>query len=133
VNASGNLDLRGDLQAEVMAIVWQLGRARVDEVRAAQPRRHRSAYTTIQTVMNRLAERGLLVREREGNAFVYRARYDEGDYLARTIGDRLADASPQARRAALVNLVDNLDASELDEVARYANRIRRMRSRGRES
>ena len=121
---------RGDLQAEVMAAVWRLGQAKVDEVREAQPARNRSAYTTLQTVMNRLVDRGLLTRERDGNAFVYRPRYEEADYLAQTIGERLADASPDARRAALVNLVGQLEETDLEEVARYANQIRRARKRG---
>lgn len=125
----GALDFRGDLQAEVMAAVWKLGSAKVDDVRAQQPRRTRSAYTTVQTVMNRLVERGLLERERQGTAYVYRARYDEADYLARAIGERLADASPDARRAALHNLVGGLDAADLDEIARYANRVKRARRR----
>ena len=120
---------RGDLQAEVMATVWRLGEAKVDDVREAQPARNRSAYTTLQTVMNRLVERGLLTRERDGNAFVYRPRYQEADYLAQTIGERLADASPDARRAALVNLVGQLEQTDLEDVARYANRIRRARKR----
>ena len=112
-----------------MATVWRLGAAKVDEVREAQPAQQRSAYTTLQTVMNRLVERGLLTRQRDGNAFVYRPRYEEADYLAQTIGERLADASPDARRAALVNLVGQLEQTELEEVARYANRIRRARKR----
>lgn len=111
-----------------MAAVWKLGEVRVDDVRALQPPRRRSAYTTIQTVLNRLHERGLLARERQGKAFVYRARLDEGDYLARLIGERLANASPDARRAALLNLVGELDRGELEEIARYASEIKRRRA-----
>ncbi len=58
-----------------MAAVWRLGEAKVDDVRREQSA-GQSAYTTIQTVMNRLAERGVLVREKQGDAYVYRARYD---------------------------------------------------------
>jgi predicted transcriptional regulator len=112
-----------------MAAVWKLGEAKVDDVRDRQPASRRSAYTTLQTVMNRLVERGLLVRERRGNAFVYRPCYEEAEYLTQTIGERLAGASPEARRAALVGLVGTLDADDLDEVARYANRIRRARKK----
>jgi predicted transcriptional regulator len=125
-----DLDYGGDLQAEVMAAVWELGEARVDDVRARQPAARRSAYTTIQTVMNRLVERGLLVRQREGKAFVYRPRYDEAEYLSRSIGSRLAKASPSARRAALTSLIGELDAGDLDELAAYAERIRTTRRRG---
>lgn len=124
-----DLDLRGDLQAEVMRALWRLGEVTVDEVREAEPEHRRHAYNTIQTVLNRLVERGLIARERRGKAFVYRAAYDESQLVARSITQRLADASQDARRAAVLNLVESLRAEELDEVARLANRIRRERQR----
>lgn len=124
-----DLDFRGDLQIEVMNVVWKLGECTVDDVRAEQPKRRRSAYTTIQTVLNRLVDRGLLSRSRKGRAFVYRANLNESEYLARSIGERLAGASPDARRAVLVTLVDDLEPDELDEMARRANRIRRNREK----
>jgi predicted transcriptional regulator len=121
------LDFRGDLQAEVMASVWELGEATVEDVRARQPAARRSAYTTIQTVMNRLVERGLLGRRRAGKAFLYKARLDEHEYIARSIGQRLAGASADTRRAALVSLVEGLEPAELDEIARLATRVKRER------
>lgn len=110
-----------------MAVLWKLEQATVEDVRAQQPARRRSAYTTLQTVMNRLVDRGLLTRRRRGRAFVYSARYDESEYLALGIRERLSDASPQARRAALVSLVDGLQGEDLDELARLAARVRRAR------
>lgn len=124
------LTVRGDLQADIMSAVWKLGEAKVEDVRKALPAAQRGAYNTVQTVMNRLVGRGLLARERRGNAFVYSARYDEGEYLAKTLGDRLAAASAGARREALVGLVGGLESAELDELARYANRIKRARGKG---
>ena len=124
-----NLDFRGDLQSEIMSVLWRLGEATVDDVRSSQPARKRAAYTTIQTVMTRLYERGVLERERRGQAFVYTPKIDEASYLARAIARRLEGASPEARREALVSLVGDLDPAELDEVAKYANRIRRARGR----
>lgn len=111
-----------------MAAVWKLGEAKIEDVRAQQPARRRSAYTTIQTVMGRLVERGLLTRERRGNAFVYRARYPEADYVSRAVGERLAAASSDARRAALQHLVGELDEDELDDIADYIARIQRARA-----
>lgn len=124
-----DLDFRGDLQTEVMNAVWKLSEATVDAVLAQQPKRRRSAYNTVQTVLNRLVERGLLTRAREGRSFVYRPRLDESEYLTRSIGDRLAGASPDVRRAALLNLVDELAPSEVDELARRTNQIKRARGK----
>jgi predicted transcriptional regulator len=112
-----------------MRVMWRLDEATVDDVRAAQRPSRRAAYTTIQTVMNRLLDRGLLERRRRGKAFVYRARYPESEFLVRAMRERLAGASEDARTAALLTLVDGLEQDELDELARYANRVRRERKR----
>ena len=110
-----------------MAVVWRLGEAKVEDVRALQPARRRSAYTTIQTVMNRLVERGLLSRRKSGNAYLYKARYDEADYVSRAIGGRLRLLSPETRQAVLLNIVGDLDGDEVDALARYAARVRKAR------
>jgi predicted transcriptional regulator len=119
----------GDLQTEVMAAIWKLGEATVDDVRDLQPTSRRSAYNTVQTVMNRLLDRGLLTRTRRGKAFVYRARYDESQLIAMAMRDQLVGASPDTRRAALLSLVGDLAPDEVDELARQANRIRRARGK----
>jgi len=113
-----------------MAAVWKLGEAKVEDVRNLQSRHRRSAYTTLQTVMNRLVDHGLLIRERRGNAFYYRAKYDEADYIARTISERLASASPEARQEALIHLVGDLGPDELNALRRYAGQITRKRKKG---
>ena len=112
-----------------MRTVWELGGGTVDDVRERQSPAERSAYNTVQTVMNRLHDRGLLVRERRGKAFFYSARFGESELLARSIGERLAGVSPGIRTEALLTLVDELGADELEELARYANRVRRARKR----
>ena len=123
------LGLRGDLQTEIMTSVWTLGRATVEEVRARQPSRRRSAHNTIQTVMNRLVDRGLLLRERTGKAYVYRPRYEQSDYVARAIGEHLSGVAPNTRKAALLTLVEELESDELDEIARLARTVKRRRDR----
>jgi BlaI family transcriptional regulator, penicillinase repressor len=122
-------DVRGSLQAEVMRAMWRLDEATVDDVRATLPRSRRAAYTTIQTVMNRLLDRGLLDRKRRGKAFVYRARYSESELVARAMRERLKGASADARTPALLSLIEGLKKEELDELATYANKVRRERKK----
>lgn len=112
--------LTGELQLQVMSAVWRLGAATVEEVRSALPPRYRGAYNTIQTVLNRLAERGLLSRHKVGNAFEYRARYSEAEYLSRSISHTLAGASMDARQAALARLIGGLNDAELSDLRQLA-------------
>jgi predicted transcriptional regulator len=120
---------RGDLQAEVMAALWRLEEAKVDDVRA-QLSRPDLAYTTVHTVLKRLMDQGLVDRTADERGLVYRPRHEEAEYLANSFSERLIASSPEVRREALASLVDRLDASELEEVARYANRIQRQRQEG---
>lgn len=120
--------IQGELQAQLMPILWRLGAGTVEQVRAALPARYRSAYTTVQTVLNRLAERGLLSRERQATAIVYRPKISEAAYVSRTIQTTLAGASAEARQTVLAQLIGTL---EDDEVAALKALARRAPKRGR--
>jgi len=63
----------GPLEAEVMRLVWEMGEVGVDEVHRTLQAGRPIAYTTVMTVMSRLAGRGLLERRKEGRAYLYRA------------------------------------------------------------
>ena len=119
--------IQGDLQEQLMRIMWRLGEGSVEDVRQALPSRSPRAYTTVQTVLNRLAERGLLRRRRAANVIVYRPRVSEADYVSSTVNRTLSSASEEARRTALANLVGDLDPSELGEIQELAAEINRKR------
>jgi predicted transcriptional regulator len=105
--------LQGELQVQIMAALWRMESGTVEEVRAALPARYRSAYSTVQTVLNRLSDRGLLRCDRKGNAFVYRPAVSEAEYLTRSIRQSLAGASIDARETALAQLIGELKDREL--------------------
>lgn len=115
-------EIHGELQAQLMAVVWRLGEATVEQVRAGLPTRYRSAYTTVQTVLNRLADRGLLKRTRQGNAIVYSPSLSEAEYVRRSIETTLAGASNEARQTVLAQLVGSLGGEELAELRKLARR-----------
>lgn len=112
-----------------MTAVWKLGEATVEQVRSELPAEGRPAYTTVQTVLNRLETRTMLVRVREGRAHVYQPTIEESEFVTRSLGERLAEASPKARRLALLNLVDELEPGEVDEIAQRAKQIQARRER----
>lgn len=103
-----------------MAALWRVGAATVEEVRTALPPRYRGAYNTVQTVLNRLTERGLLTRQRHGLAFVYKPKLTETEYLSRTIETTLRGTSCEVRQAVLAQLVGSLDSDQLDELRKLA-------------
>jgi len=112
-------DVLGPLAAAIVRDVSARGEASVADVleslRRTQGRDH--AYTTIMTVMGRLHEKGVLVRERRGRQYVYRPAAPETELVDRLSGlavdrvverygsaalrhfaIRLADLDPETRR-----------------------------------
>lgn len=112
-----------------MAVLWRIDNGTVEQVRSALPSRYRSGYTTVQTVLNRLADRGLLSRERSGSAFVYTPTISEAQYLSRSIQHTLAGASADARQTALAALIGELDREELSDLQNLADEVSRRAKR----
>jgi predicted transcriptional regulator len=107
-----------------MAAMWRLNAGTVEQVREELPSRYQGAYNTVQTVLNRLAARGLLERVREGRGFVYKPRLSEAEYLSGSIRRTLAGASNSARQAALASIIRGLrpeERSELEQLTREAH------------
>jgi len=121
--------VQGELQSQLMPVLWRLGSGKVEEIRAALPARYRSSYNTVQTVLNRLVDRGLLIRERSGSAYVYRPSITESEYLSRSIETALAGASSQARQTVLARLIGDLGKDELTELRSLAAEIQKKRGR----
>jgi predicted transcriptional regulator len=124
--------LQGELQTQIMAAIWRLSEGTVEQVRQALPPESSPptrAYNTVQTVLNRLAERGLLGRRREGHVIVYAPRLTEAEYLSRSMEHTLRGASSQARQVALAQLIGSLPRTEAAELGRLAEEVATERMR----
>ncbi len=118
--------IQGELQVQLMQVVWRSGGGTVEAIRSDLPPRYRGAYTTVQTVLNRLAERGLLVREKRGIAMHYTPKASEAEYLSQTLRRTLAGASREARAHALASLLGDFDSAELSELRERARRAAQL-------
>jgi len=81
-----------DGEAEVMAILWRLGRASVADVVAALNESRAVTYSTVQTMLRILETKRYVTHDKVARAFVYQPVVDER----------------QARRRALRHLVGRL-------------------------
>ena len=62
------------LELEVMGAVWALGSGSVREIQEQLPEHKRPAYTTVQTIIYRLEEKGAVRRVKKiGNAHIFEA------------------------------------------------------------
>jgi BlaI family penicillinase repressor len=119
-----------DLEYAVLAKLWELGLASVRELHEQLGQRERLVYTTTAKVVDRLREKGLIQRQRDGRAFIYRprvAREEVESARARNAVSRLFGAAPHAAVAALVEAVDAVDPGLLDELERVVAARRRSK------
>ena len=59
-------------ELEIMDALWGLGRAAIREIHEALPARQRPAYTTVQTIIRRLEEKGAVRQVKQiGNAHIF--------------------------------------------------------------
>ena len=102
-----------DAELAVMQVLWERGSATVAEVAEALSRDKPWAYNTVLTFLRILERKGYAGHTKQGRAFVYRPRVEQGDarrHAMRDLLGRFFDGSPEL-------LVQNiLEAGEIDPV-----------------
>lgn len=74
----------GELESEVMEIVWQSQTpVSVKAVTQILQKKRSIAYTTVMTIMGRLTDKGLLKRKEFGKAYTYQPVYSKEKFLTR--------------------------------------------------
>jgi predicted transcriptional regulator len=101
----------GELERAVMAQLWAApGPLTVREVHDRLERE--LAYTTVMTVLGRLAKKGVVRQERDGKAYRYAAASSREQLAASLMLDALGDVG-EDRAAALVAFVDQVGPEEV--------------------
>lgn len=110
----------GDLEREVMDHLWGAHEAQtVRQVHEALCERRELAYTTVMTVLQRLARKNLVEQIRDDRAHRYAATHGRDELVAGLMVDALAQAQNSGdRHAALVHFVERVGADEVDALRR---------------
>ena len=94
-----------------MAILWREQPLAVRQV--VQKHGGTLAYTTVMTTLDRLFKKGLLAREREGNAYVYRPAMSKAEYHQALVEVTMRGLMRESAGPVLTAFVDT--AAKLDE------------------
>lgn len=101
----------GELENQVLEILWSDDRPMTPrEVHDVLSVHRKLAYTTPMTILVRLWEKGLLVRERSGRAFAYRPVLSRDESAAARMRQVLATAGDHS--VALSRFVESLPKKE---------------------
>ena len=111
----------GDLERAVMEELWTTAEAHpegltVREVHDAIGVDRGLAYTTLMTVLDRMAKKGLVDRERDGRAWRYTAASTRAELTSETLHHTLSELAGDKRRTALLHFLDESTAEEIDEL-----------------
>jgi predicted transcriptional regulator len=71
LSRNGTHDIPPPLELECLKALWTLGEGNVKDVRRALTESRNLAYTTVMTVLDRLARKGGVARRKVGRSFVY--------------------------------------------------------------
>lgn len=93
-------------EARILEQYWKLGTASVREILESLPEDEQVAYTTVQTLVYRLEEKGALRKVKKiGNAQLFEAAITPGQYRSRLVRD-LLDLFGGSPRLLVSNLVE---------------------------
>jgi predicted transcriptional regulator len=112
--------LLGELERRVMEHLWNTSDPQtVREVHAAVSVRRHLAYTTVMTVLRRLADKGLVVQHRGDRAHRYAATHGRDELVAGLMVDALDQVADSGdRRAALVHFVESVGTDDVHALQR---------------
>lgn len=66
----------GDVELEILQIVWGLGEASVKDVQDEIQKNRKVAYTSVMTMMQLLTKKGYLSHRKESRSYIYTANID---------------------------------------------------------
>ena len=98
------LDL-APLELDCMNTLWPVGEGTVRDIRDRLAAKRPRAYTTIMTIMDRLARKGIVERRKVGRAYMYRPNLSAED----------------ARSQALAQVIDNFFSGSKEDLLAHLN------------
>ncbi|MGY2875350.1 putative transcriptional regulator [Marmoricola sp. URHA0025 HA25] len=108
----------GDLERSVLETLWGAGDGwlTVREVHEVLAKDRDLAYTTVMTVLDRMARKQIVEREREGRAWRYRPTQSRGamtaEVMRQALGEFAEETNKRDREAALVAFVGEASAAD---------------------
>jgi len=125
----------GELELAVMDVVWQQENATVASVleNINQVGERQLAYTTIMTIMSRLAEKGWLTAKKQGRAYMYQAVHTRSEAEAAAVSSvvrSLVDDFGEVAIAQFAKELDDIDPGQLARLLALADNEERSEHDG---
>jgi len=106
----------GSLEAEVMEIVWEKQNCSVKDIHDELLNRRPIAYTTVMTIMSRLAEKNLLKKYKEGNAYIYTPAVSKADFSYNIVSEVMDSLFEEFPEYAISHFVKKISGENEDNI-----------------
>ena len=111
-----------DAEARVMSVLWQKDSATVADVVAALKRKRPVTYSTVQTILRILEDKGYVSHEKVARAFIYTPRVDARQARRRALKHLLAGLFNGSPSLLVLNVLED-DQIEPEELSRLKKLI----------
>ncbi len=121
----------GELELSILKIIKGLGRVTVREVYESLG--SEGGYTTIMTVMSRMADKGELMREKEGKQYVYwivLQNESSSKNILKRIQDKIFGGKSTAMVSYLLDADSEISDKDLEEIEKLIQKRRSEKKRG---
>lgn len=121
----------GELELSILQTVQKLGRATVRNVYASLG--SEGSYTTVMTVMSRMANKGELMREKEGKQYFYwieATNQEPSKNILQRIQDKIFGGKSTAMLSYLLEADQEISDQELAEIEKLIQKRRSEKKRG---
>lgn len=111
----------GDLEKRIMEILWEKGESTIREILPFLPGEPEPSYSTIITVTNRLAKKGLLERKKVKKTFFYRPLYSKDEFydlVSKKVVKGVSSLSPYTTMVNLVDIVAEANPDKIEQLAK---------------
>lgn len=121
----------GELELSILKVIRELGRATVRDIYKSLG--SEGSYTTIMTVTSRMADKGELMREKEGKQYVYWVNL-QNDSPSRNILQRIQDKIFGGKSTAMVSYLlesdQEISDQDLSEIEKLIQKRRSEKKHG---
>lgn len=118
----------GELEAEIMKVIWACNCCCVREVLKKINKRKKLAYTTVMTVMGRLYEKRLLKRHlNDSGAYVYEPVQDKENFLAKSSKKAINSLLAEYGDVAVAQFLDILEAKDFKEAENWRKKLKKVK------
>ena len=122
-----NIKILGELESEIMEIVWQQELSTVRSVLLELEKIRKIAYTTVMTVMARLHDKGVLKRKMDKNgAFVYAPIKDKKSFLAKASEKIIKNFLNEYGDVAVAQFINIIETSNTNRSEKWKNKLREL-------